>query len=827
MEHPEQTRLTDATPEFGWIYNPSFRSDRQSAFRIIVASSQAVVDQGIGDVWDSGTVTNGDSINVPYAGPALQTSTDYFWRVQTWDANGQQSAFSPSQQFRTEGQFTSPPANGLIYSSSTNAWANRYPLRFVSAAPVLVTNTANKRWFMDFGQDAFAYVTLHLNGSFAGQTMQARFGEMATNLAVRTSPPVGSSVRYASTNIALQNGDIIYQIRPPNISGSVIDIRSVAGVVLPFRYFEVTNCPGTITAADVTQKRLQYEFNDSAATFDSSSPELNQVWELCKYSMKATSFAGAYVDGDRERKPYEADAYINQLSHYGVDREFTLARYSHEYLLAHPTWPFEWKFHSILMAWVDYQWTGNSEALYAHYDTLKTKLFLYRARADGLIQGFPVGSSIDPSDIIDWPTGERDGYVRTDYCTVINAFYYQCLRIMAQVADLTGHTSDASDFTARADQVYTNFDTVFWNTANQRYQDGETTTHSADHANFFPLAFGLVPEAKRASVLNFIHSRAMAPSVYGAQYLLEALYENGDADFAFGLMTTNGLRGWLNMLNIGSTITTEAWNFSAKPNMDWNHAWGAAPGNIIPRYVLGLRPLEAGFGRVLIQPQLGEKLSYAEGTVPSIRGTFFIHADNATNVFHLRANIPGNVTACVMLPAKGAANPVALVDGDTVSGSVSNGWLTLTNIGSGEHAIWLSLTNQPAPATLYSNWAAAWFGTNAGNDSIAGPAADPEGDGGANLLEFATGSDPLAADAENFNMLCAPAPAGQFALHFRHRASLPVAFSQFQQSTNLTAWSPVTPLSVSTVQDFGEVLLLEATFPVQGEQSYYRICYSQ
>ena len=48
------------------------------------------------------------------------------------------------------------------------------------------------------------------------------------------------------------------------------------------------------------------------------------------------------VDGDRERIPYEADAYLNQLAHYGVDREFALARYSHEYLLANPTWPTEW-----------------------------------------------------------------------------------------------------------------------------------------------------------------------------------------------------------------------------------------------------------------------------------------------------------------------------------------------------------------------------------------------------------------------------------------------------------------------------------------------------
>lgn len=35
--------------------------------------------------------------------------------------------------------------------------------------------------------------------------------------------------------------------------------------------------------------------------------------------------------------PYEGDAYINQLSHDGVDREYALARYTHEYLIQNPT----------------------------------------------------------------------------------------------------------------------------------------------------------------------------------------------------------------------------------------------------------------------------------------------------------------------------------------------------------------------------------------------------------------------------------------------------------------------------------------------------------
>ena len=237
----------------------------------------------------------------------------------------------------------------------------------------------------------------------------------------------------------------------------------------------------------------------------------------------------------------------------------------------------------------------------------------------------------------------------------------------------------------------------------------------------------------------------MPPSVYGAQYLLEGLFQNNDADTALGLMTTNGPRSWMNMINIGSTLTAEAWSFTDKPNEDWNHAWGAAAGNLIARYVLGLRPLAAGYGQVLIQPQLGQTLSWVQGTVPTIRGPVSILASNAPGQFQLLLNIPGNAAATVMLPTFGAASPVALVDGEIVSGAVSNNWLTVTNIGSGQHAVWLSTNNAPSQTALYNNWAAGRFGTNVSNVSLAGMDADPDGDGVSNFNEFVAGTNPQDA----------------------------------------------------------------------------------
>jgi hypothetical protein len=164
--------------------------------------------------------------------------------------------------------------------------------------------------------------------------------------------------------------------------------------------------------------------------------------------------------------------------------------------------------------------------------------------------------------------------------------------------------------------------------------------------------------------------------------------------------------------------------------MDWNHAWGAAPGNLIPRFVLGLRPLSAGFEQILIQPQLGRTLTYAQGVVPTIRGPVSISASNAPGNFQLLLNIPGNVTATVMLPAPGSTNPVVLVDGDNSSGTLSNNWLILTNIGAGEHTFSLNRKFAPASPTFYSKRPASSSGATATNPVIAEPATASRAAGG-------------------------------------------------------------------------------------------------
>src|SRR5205814_6290826 len=135
----------------------------------------------------------------------------------------------------------------------------------------------------------------------------------------------------------------------------------------------------------------------------------------------------------------------------------------------------------------------------------------------------------------------------------------------------------------------------------------------------------LGPGGRSRRVAEFVKSRGMACSVYGAQYLLEALYEAGEAGHALALMTARTDRSWTHMArDVGTTMTLEAWDNRYKPNQDWNHAWGAAPANILPRKLMGVEPEEAGFRKVRIRPRPGS-LEWARLDLPTIRGP--VHVD--------------------------------------------------------------------------------------------------------------------------------------------------------------------------------------------------------
>ncbi len=567
---------------------------------------------------------------------------------------------------------------------------------------------------LDFGKAAFGTLLVPSSNSLRPGPIVVHLGEkLSANGRIDRDPP--GSVRYIRIEQEIgesqQAARIIIPPDERNTGPSAIKMPAEIGEVFPFRYAELEAAEG-IDAGAIRQICVHYPFDDNASAFDSSDSVLNAVWDLCKYSIKATTFCGVYVDGDRERIPYEADAYINQLGHYCVDSEYAMARYTHEYLIQNPTWPTEWHLHSVMMAWADYIYTGETKSLETFYAELCAKTLIELARKDGLISTesdlctreleerlhlHKPGSVFTEGlrDLVDWPpgsfteggTGERDNHEMLPVNTVVNAFHYHALILMSRIAQVLGHTEDHARFIVQAGLVKTSINSLLFDESQGCYIDGEGSHHGSLHSNMFMLAFDLVPDDRLGSVISFVKSRGMACSVYGAQYLLEALYLNEEDEYALELMTAKHDRSWWNMIQVGSTMTLEAWDLKYKNNLDWNHAWGAAPANIIPRFLLGVQPLEPGFGKVLIQPKPGT-LTQAEGTIPTKRGPIKVSFENdQERPFELRIDIPAHVSAKVGLPQRDRQTTTLVVNGEIVEAERENGYLFIDNIGSGHHVL--------------------------------------------------------------------------------------------------------------------------------------------
>ncbi len=721
LSHPELSVITERKPQFGWIVNSDKQGDMQKSYHIMVASSRELLNADRPDMWNSGKVKSAQSINVIYAGKPLTSNVSYFWKVKTYNKKSEASSWSEIQQFNT-GEFDRakkwPGESKWVQINLANGskqWTfeNRHPLTSYPVRPVRKAVRANGVHFFDFGRSAFASLEMKLTWKPSNSTdtvfqLKINIGEKGVGDTIDQKP--GGGVIFRTYSLKIKPGTKTYMLeiprfvpKYPHSQPMPLQIPEVA----PFRFCELICGAENIVVQDITHKTLYMLYNDKAANFKCSNSDVNAIYGLCKYSTIANTFNGDYANSERERMMYEADCYIQQMGHYAIDREFAIARYSTENLIYHATWPTEWISHSIFMAYADYLYTGNTDLISKYYDDLKAKTMIALQTEKGLIStrtGLQTKEFLKSihfnggglKDIVDWPHGsmstlpggETDNYEFKDYNTVVNAFYYQSLLYMAKMSAAIGKNKDAVFFNLKADSVKVAFNKHFFDNETGFYVDGIDSKHSSLHANMYPLCFGLVPADNKRAVIDFIKSKRMACGVYSSHYLLEALFNNDEANYAMSLITDNSDRSWLNMIRVGATMTTEAWDNKYKSNNGWSHAWSASPVHILPRKLLGIEPAAAGFGKINIRPQPAGILQ-AKAKLPTIRGD--IEADYTLvkgKSFELNVTTPVNTTATVYLPI--VAEPYKLkMDGKYLKANTNNGYVVLKNVRSGKHSFML------------------------------------------------------------------------------------------------------------------------------------------
>ena len=83
-----------SSPRLSWVPASEERGQKQTAYRVLVATTREQLENNRGDLWDTGKVASDQSSQLAYAGSPLRSRMPCFWKVMVWDAAGKPSDWS-------------------------------------------------------------------------------------------------------------------------------------------------------------------------------------------------------------------------------------------------------------------------------------------------------------------------------------------------------------------------------------------------------------------------------------------------------------------------------------------------------------------------------------------------------------------------------------------------------------------------------------------------------------------------------------------------------------------------------------------------------------
>ncbi len=130
--------------------------------------------------------------------------------------------------------------------------------------------------------------------------------------------------------------------------------------------------------------------------------------------------------------------------------------------------------------------------------------------------------------------------------------------------------------------------------------------------------------------------------ILGTDILLEVLFSHGYADIAFRLLNNNEVGSFLYIKNNGGTTLWESWNGTGSL---FHPMFGACVRQLFTS-ILGIRQVEGsvGYHRIVIDPQLPNSLSFAEGSIRTELGTISVSCKKVNGKTEVHYSVPDGVT---------------------------------------------------------------------------------------------------------------------------------------------------------------------------------------
>lgn len=285
---------------------------------------------------------------------------------------------------------------------------------------------------------------------------------------------------------------------------------------------------------------------------------------------------------------------------------------------------------------------------YESWDTARKERSRYLWNTD-----FHFGEWLIPSVVL----GNPDGAAMNDtaYATmhvVAPAYGALSAKVMAEIAGILGNVSDQ--------EFYENEYELRRKAFIEEYvhEDG---TIDGDFQGIYVIALkvGLVPEYLRAKMTDRLcemireNNGCLDTGFLSVLFLMDVLTENGKKDVAYQLLFQTRCPSWLYEVEKGATTMWESWGAIGEDGSvstySYNHYAFGCIGDWMYREIGGLKALEPGYKKMLIQPSLDCGLSWASVREDTPYGRAEVAWEKIGDQTIVRVTVPPNTTAQISL----------------------------------------------------------------------------------------------------------------------------------------------------------------------------------
>ncbi|MDR1106370.1 MAG: glycoside hydrolase family 78 protein [Treponema sp.] len=313
----------------------------------------------------------------------------------------------------------------------------------------------------------------------------------------------------------------------------------------------------------------------------------------------------------------------------------------------------------LVLPWLLYMHHGDREALRRHYGGLAAwTRYLESQCEDGIVNYSYYGDWAAPiagNDAESYGSGAVS--VITPGLLMSTGFLYMNAALMKKIAGVLGKADDVKRYEDLAASTKDALNRTFLNREKGYYGTGSQA------ANVFMLYLGIVPEELRSAVMQNLvkdirdHGTHLTTGNLCSRYIFDVLADGGQIDLAFELASQKTYPSWGYMLANGATSTWERWEYvDSGPLLGMashDHPMYATISGWFYSYLLGIRPLEAGFKTFAFKPYIPKALQSAEGAVKTTRGDIEASWTQEGGRVTMKIAVPFNSLCCAMLPADG------------------------------------------------------------------------------------------------------------------------------------------------------------------------------